>query len=436
MSELDDERHGLSDIFQPAEVVEVSIDEKARPHGPSRLRNKLNRRPTVQVAESTSPSSSRDKDLARGSKLFHRAKSHRMGSNGGVSQAETQPRHLVDIIIGPRSTDSSDEHSIRSRKPHSLAALDFIEHKIDKANFAGKRLACIFEAADLKLPNLTPKPFGEQWEEDVFVLYGNSIRQELGSAYEMLFAIQLALSSVEVAVVEDYINWWKVFSKYVSDVQTVYESVIFPWLETVVPLEGCLERESRQATRQKLDKMASEVAKAVNLFLELDASAFAATSQNLSRFTSCLLEFLDSVESGVPPCLQMFFNAESKRDTDIQIREYVVSGRHFEFFFPITLHWLSDENPKHTQFIESILKGKLRFLYPGWLRKAEKYHFALAARVVDAGFGTSSRPPQIGNQLKSMITRHSSTVAPISVGTRESQPGDPSLSAASSMTSS
>jgi len=337
---------------------------------------------------------------------------HKLGRRTNSGQSKTQRRPRFAVRTRSRTTQEvvsgADDQAPKTFMATLLGPRNFsmpakvLEHSAVSQR-AGMKLSGLKET-DIKMPLLAPKPYGQQWEEDVFTLFGNAIRSEIGVAYEMLCALSTMLPTVDPPTIKNFFLWWRIFEPYINDVIEVFEAVIFPWLESVVPLEGSLARDMRLETNDRVRTLARKVKETETLFLSYDSNAFVALVTGVAEFTREVLAMFDDMESQVPGRLKMFFTKDNKYEVDSQVREFVSHRRSSDMFFPITFRWVAVNENRHQQLIDQHLRGHTRLMFPLWEKKAERLHFSVANRITITAFG----PVERTHSLTRMFSRDKS----------------------------
>uniref|UniRef100_A0A7S1TCV5 Uncharacterized protein n=1 Tax=Compsopogon caeruleus TaxID=31354 RepID=A0A7S1TCV5_9RHOD len=247
-----------------------------------------------------------------------------------------------------------------------------------------------FLQVDIKIPALNLKRYGSQWEEDVFILFDNAVRFELADCYEMLCAVRHVLSdeSPNLRPVRWFFQWWRVFAQYLRDLFEVLEAVVFPWLESVIPLEGDQARDAREKENQKIIALASSVEIQDQAFVNDDPCALVKLVRTIDSLTRTLLDYFDRIEDKVPTSLAMFYTRSGKEENDASIREFALK-RHPDYFFPLSIQWMKRDPTSYDAWVEKNMRGKCKLLYPVWSKKADAKHFSIAPRVTSNSYSDS-----------------------------------------------
>jgi len=211
----------------------------------------------------------------------------------------------------------------------------------------------------------TPARYGQCWSLDLFSLYHNVVRYQLGQMIAILRRISSAPCG-PAQFLQDLFSWLDTFQKLVNAVLAAHERVIFPWIESVAELEQRVSKEAREEAQAQMEEASVAVSRCRDILEHEgdDQFAFATLVDCLTLLGGQLVGYFKLIERECPPALEMFFTPEAKNDVESTMRDVIMRSKgQAEVFFPMVSIWLeAHSHSLHQKWLNRVMRGGRRRL--------------------------------------------------------------------------
>eukprot|EP00183_Erythrolobus_madagascarensis_P001577 CAMPEP_0185851674 /NCGR_PEP_ID=MMETSP1354-20130828/10969_1 /TAXON_ID=708628 /ORGANISM="Erythrolobus madagascarensis, Strain CCMP3276" /LENGTH=881 /DNA_ID=CAMNT_0028552709 /DNA_START=27 /DNA_END=2672 /DNA_ORIENTATION=+ len=229
----------------------------------------------------------------------------------------------------------------------------------------------------LKEPVLIPVPYGEKWSMDIFALPHNAIKRELVDLYKILGSLQKRMMDLRHTEIDDFYNWWEVFEAFVLDFFEMEEGIIFPWIESRIPLgKSNFSQTQRSIVKGRLSRLMHEIDDCEYKFTNLPAGeVLPRLLECLDRFTPKLLEYFGEQERRLPRAIEVKFEAVDKRWVDENCLAFMMNAKYTNELVTIMTRWLNENQLR--EWKRNNLKGTARLSYSMWRNQLNKNHISI-----------------------------------------------------------
>ncbi|KAA8496467.1 hypothetical protein FVE85_0196 [Porphyridium purpureum] len=306
----------------------------------------------------------------------------------GLSQASRDTEQGPPSFSFPRSgtgegTDSpvtrshTSGKSMVGRRQHSMNAL------------SGKRApryreVVAFRVTKVDVPNIVFTEYKpDNWSLELFALYNNVIRRDMVDLFKILQQMEIYAHVMGAEEFIQFFEWWGGFATLTREVFDVWDAVVYPWLESVFPLEGALNKESRSSMQMlilqvmlKIDMLQDD------MVVEKKTDAFLRLVNLCEKLCVALMRYMSTLETEIPEKLSMFYTLEGKEEIDLRMRDHAWRRKYASTFFGAVHRWVQNLATYET-WLALNARGARKILLSRWIRQYEKTHVRNAKRLME-----------------------------------------------------
>lgn len=301
----------------------------------------------------------------------------RRGSGEMTVAMEKQRRSSLGVSSKEHSHPGSSKQASGGFLTPALSRFSFRSVSVPKAD-----LLLIPDAGPYPTQGIECTPFGTQWSKDLFSLYHNAIRRELQDLRRLMDSVRSRLEhgTLTMAHIAVLYTWLDDFREEVSAIFLIHETIIFPWVEAAVSLDGNLEKSERIQLQSRISSLFGDIESVPDLEpATFTAAAYGTLNSASLNLCSSLSDYFSEIESRMPEMLEMFFTPDSKKELELVAISRLASGRKPQLILPSLVRWM--DSRKAAEWTAKTLRSRPRLMMGYWTRQYQKTHTTLVDRI-------------------------------------------------------
>eukprot|EP00188_Purpureofilum_apyrenoidigerum_P004890 Plantae.Rhodophyta-Purpureofilum_apyrenoidigerum.ctg5884.p1 GENE.Plantae.Rhodophyta-Purpureofilum_apyrenoidigerum.ctg5884~~Plantae.Rhodophyta-Purpureofilum_apyrenoidigerum.ctg5884.p1 ORF type:complete len:373 (+),score=85.94 Plantae.Rhodophyta-Purpureofilum_apyrenoidigerum.ctg5884:92-1210(+) len=227
-------------------------------------------------------------------------------------------------------------------------------------------------------------PYGQSWEEDIFTLGHNAIKQEMQDMFHIVRAMEKLGLKIRRADVSLFYQWWRLFLSLFTFIMDMQEDVYMPWIEKRIDLSGTgWTKTERNAMKKKMLELLNVIRTHEAKMSYIPAGEVAPKLISfLNNFNPLVLKYMSRAEQNVAPRIAAACTETEYRKELLPFAyRYLHGYSEWTEIGPLLTSWMDKAQAAHwkKQFLGT--SEKLRFAI--WCRQASRTHYELRDMIIE-----------------------------------------------------
>eukprot|EP00180_Rhodochaete_pulchella_P000347 Plantae.Rhodophyta-Rhodochaete_pulchella.ctg12413.p1 GENE.Plantae.Rhodophyta-Rhodochaete_pulchella.ctg12413~~Plantae.Rhodophyta-Rhodochaete_pulchella.ctg12413.p1 ORF type:complete len:362 (+),score=44.83 Plantae.Rhodophyta-Rhodochaete_pulchella.ctg12413:165-1088(+) len=196
--------------------------------------------------------------------------------------------------------------------------------------------------ATLSEPSLVYVIHGQDWSNDLFAVYQNSVRREMMDLYYILGSLNKRQYFLEREEISLFMKWFELFEYFLQQILVMEEEVVFKWIAKISKTPEPWNASSRKRRQSEISSCLEEV------LLKVDETRiqsvppgelFSVIAKSIDEFSRRILRYFSDEVREVSPLIKKSSDARSAYHASISIAGWLRTRQRHHDLFELLVRW-------------------------------------------------------------------------------------------------